>query len=103
MWMDFVGFDEDPGIRVKLRGSFLIKDSCGRIKERRCMIADAHGMPMSGASAHLIVNSWTAANAFRRSLALNLTRTPSGHERQVQPVSSGNTPESQDCASDSRV
>jgi hypothetical protein len=66
-------------MRVKLRSSFFIKDSYGRLKERRCMIADAHGMPMSGASAHLIANSWTTANAFRRcSLALNLTRMSVG-------------------------
>ena len=38
------------------------------------MIADAHGMPILGVSTHLIANSWTTANAFRRSLALNLTR-----------------------------
>jgi hypothetical protein len=41
-------------MRVKLVGSIPIKDSCGPLKERRCMIADAHGMPMSGVSAHLI-------------------------------------------------
>jgi hypothetical protein len=63
-------------MRVKLRGAFFIKDSCGRLKERRCMIADAHGMPMSFASAHLIAISWTSANAFRHSLALNVTRVP---------------------------
>ena len=42
------------------------------------MFADAHGKPMSGASAHLIASSWTSANTFRRSLALNLTRMPQG-------------------------
>ena len=42
------------------------------------MSADAHGKPMSGASAHLIASSWTSANTFRRSLALNLTRMPAG-------------------------
>jgi hypothetical protein len=42
------------------------------------MSADAHGKTMSGASAHLIASSWTSANMFRRSLALNLTRMPAG-------------------------
>lgn len=40
------------------------------------MSADVHGKPMSGASAHLIASSWTSANTFRRSLALNVTRMP---------------------------
>jgi hypothetical protein len=48
----------------------------GRFKERRSMSADAHGKPMSGASTHHIANSWTSANAFRRSLGLALARLP---------------------------
>ena len=47
-------------------------------KERRSMSADAHGRPMSGASAHFIASSWASANTFRRSLDLNLTRMPEG-------------------------
>ncbi len=42
------------------------------------MSAAAHGKPMFGASAHLIASTWTSANTFRRSLALNLTRMPPG-------------------------
>jgi len=35
------------------------------------MIADVHGKPIPGASAHLIANSWTSAIMHRRSLILN--------------------------------
>ena len=45
------------------------------------MSADALESPMSGASTHLIVISWTSANTFRRSMALDLKRRP-GRERR---------------------
>ena len=52
------------------------KLTCGRLRERRSMSADAHGKPMFGAFAHFFAHLWTSANTFRRSLALSLTRMP---------------------------
>jgi hypothetical protein len=64
---------------------FIPKPGVRQIKERRNVSADAHGMPMHRASAHLIASSWTSANTFRRSLDcesrpffLNLTRMAAG-------------------------
>jgi hypothetical protein len=53
------------------------------------MSAAALGKPMSGASAHLIASSWTSANTFRRSLALNLKGMP---QREKAPQSIGSFP-----------